>query len=257
MRSRGGSFGGGGGSSWLSRTPLVVVVLLGITLGSSLVAALTSKVLPIFAYGALSPYLVWQGQVWRLVTWVFLQSDPIGLVFGCLSIYWFGGPLCRAWGGRRFLLMYLAVAVGAAVITTLIGHFLWADVNADAYLGMWPLAEALIVAYAILYPNQPILIAFVLPMQGQMLILATFAGITLYAVYYGFHFFLPHYLAATGMLVYLGGLRSLYLRWRLSRLTKERARPPGKVIPMRRRPDDDDDDGGGASPKPGGKRWLN
>ncbi len=257
MRARGGGFGGRGGSSWLSRMPRVVVVLLAITLVSSLVAALMGGSVPIFTYGALVPHLVWQGQVWRLVTWVFLQSDPIGLVFGCLSIYWFGGPLCQAWGPRRFLLVWFGVTIGVGAITTLVGHFLWANVNAGMYIGMWPLAEALIVAYAILFPNQPILIAFVLPMQGQMLILATFAGITLFSSYSGFHLFVPHYLAATGMLIYLGGLRNLYLRWKLSRLTKERDRPVGKVIPMRRPGRGEDDDDGGATPGPGGKRWLN
>jgi len=236
----------------LSRTPLVVVVLLAVTLVSSLVAALTTKVLPIWAYGALVPAEVWRGQVWRLVTWVFLQEDPIGLVFGCLSIYWFGGPLCKAWGPRRFLLVYLSLAVGTGVLVTLIGHFLWAQVGAGAYIGMWPLAEALIIAYAILFPNQPIFVAFVLPMQGQMLIVATFAGITLYAIYYGFALFVPHYIAATAMLTYLGGLRNIYLRWKLNKLATQRSRPAGKVIPMRPNKDSDDDPS-----KPGGKRWLN
>ena len=54
-----------------------------------------------------------QGEVWRLVTWVLFELDPLGLIFAALALFWFGGELVRVWGPGRFLLTYFAIAAAS------------------------------------------------------------------------------------------------------------------------------------------------
>src|SRR5688572_3986505 len=97
------------GSSKLVSTWLVI------TLCASIVAMADGGWLA--SWTALSPKQIWQGQVWRLVTWVFVERDPYTLVFTCACIYKFGGELQPRWGDRRmrrFMLQLVLVASVAA-----------------------------------------------------------------------------------------------------------------------------------------------
>src|SRR3954467_1641019 len=90
------SFGG--------RVPWAVGLLLVVTIALSLAGAFGGRHgSPIFDLGALTPPDVLHGQVWRLATWCFLEPSPLGLIFGCLALYWFGSDLANEWGSPRFL----------------------------------------------------------------------------------------------------------------------------------------------------------
>src|SRR4051812_1712309 len=46
---------------------------------------------------------VWRGEVWRLLTWVLCELEPLSFVFACLTLGWVGSALARVWGAGRFL----------------------------------------------------------------------------------------------------------------------------------------------------------
>ncbi|PWT75702.1 MAG: hypothetical protein C5B46_02310, partial [Proteobacteria bacterium] len=47
-------------------------------------------------------------EFWQLITYGFLHGSPTHLLFNMLALFMFGGDLERVWGGRRFLVYYLA-----------------------------------------------------------------------------------------------------------------------------------------------------
>jgi len=275
MRSRGGAFGRNQQFSFSGmrfRMPTAVLILVIVTAVASIAGAVLQRngIFPVFSYGALIPAKVWSGELWRLVTWPFLEGEPIQLLFALLLFYWFGGELCRAWGQAKFLGVFFGFAVGVAAATTLIGRFLWSDVFAIPFLGNWPLAEAMVIAWAILYPDRQIYVYFVLPVGGKALIAITLVGTTLFALYYGFALFVPHYLAEFSMLLYMGQLRRWMLLWKRNRLMKAQQRQRTadqryvsnvlKFDRQDRTPGEDDDDEGGSGSSGGGgnkPRWLN
>ena len=53
------------------------------------------------------------------------------------------------------------------------------------YLGVWPIVEAIIIAWAIQFPSRDLLIYFVLPLRGRNLIYATLGGTLLFALLNG------------------------------------------------------------------------
>src|SRR3990170_8385570 len=89
------------------RVPPVVGLLISLLVVVSLTGALVPNLtnLAIFV-----PALVTRGELWRLVTWPFVETHPLSLVFGALILWWLGRDLALAWGERRFLVLFLGLA---------------------------------------------------------------------------------------------------------------------------------------------------
>jgi hypothetical protein len=125
------------------------------------------------------------------------------------------------------------------------------------HMGAWPLAEAMIIAWAVAHPDRQIALFLVLPIGGRALIVATVGLTVVAALVYGLPTFLPHFIAEFFMLAYAGVLRKMFLRFKLQRLEKQKKRYVDNVIRLDRREaereKDDEDDG--PPGKPG--KWLN
>jgi membrane associated rhomboid family serine protease len=232
--------------------PAPVAALILLTALASIVGAVGARhdFLLIFQ-GMLRGSDVLAGEPWRLVTWVFFEGDAFALLFACLTLYWFGGDLCRTWGPGRFLAVYFGFTIAVAFATVLIGRFLWQEAYLTPYLGTWPITDALVIAWAILHPQREIRIYFVLPVGGRALIGITIGVTVLLALFRGVALYLPHFIAEGLMLVYLGGLRRTYLRWKMRRLDRIRRRYI-KAVALG---DREEDERGHPPGKP--PRWLN
>ena len=185
--------------------PMASLILIGlVVLGSALLAFASRLGVPALALSPLSPPLVMSGQVWRLLTWAFFETDGQSLVFGGLMLGFSGRDLVSAWGGAKYLSLCAAIAFVAGAATTAIG-FVWPDVYATQYLSIWPLVDALMVGWALLFPNRTILFMFVLPAGGRNLLYLTVGMTVLFAVMYGFSNFVPHFLAMGLMYAYIRG----------------------------------------------------
>lgn len=110
---------------------------------------------------ALEPALIMSGEVWRLVTFLFIPPEmtPFWMVFWLLVFYSFAQALENEWGEFKFTVYY---AVGAA-----------ATVAASAALGTGlssvPLNTSLFLAFARLFPDVELYIFFVLPVKVRWL----------------------------------------------------------------------------------------
>ena len=109
----------------------------------------------------------------------------------------------------------------AGIATTLVS-LVWSDVYVSGYLSIWPLADALIVAWSLLFSNRTILFMFVLPAAGRNLLYLTMGMTGLFAVMYGFSNFVPHALAMTAMYAYVRGGPLMAAQSRLNALLRPR-----------------------------------
>lgn len=120
----------------------------------------------------LNPTRVLHGEVWRLVTHVFITGDfSIWALVGAMFMMWIGSGLEAAWGALRVNL-YI---IGWMVAVTL-----------GALLFHWPasgmfLFQSLLFAFATLYPNEEIYIYFILPIKMKWVAALT-AGMTAFLV---------------------------------------------------------------------------
>lgn len=72
-----------------------------------------------------APSLIFRGQVWRLVSWVFIpnSTNPFYLLLGCYFYYWIGSMLEREWGTAKFNLFYLSGMVLSVALGLVLGFF--------------------------------------------------------------------------------------------------------------------------------------
>lgn len=206
-----------------SRVPLVVAVLVGLTLAGSILGAVGRRNgFPlVLQWGVLAPDLVWAGQLWRLLSWPFFETDGLALIFAGLALWWFGRDLASSFGPAGFLARYLAVALLTGVGICLLARFGWPALGNAFFMGAWPLVDAMIVAWAIFYPHRQILFFFVLPLGGRNLVYVTVGVTVLFALLEGFARFIPHFLALAVTLAYMRDPSLLYL-WLRLRLAWER-----------------------------------
>lgn len=69
------------------------------------------------------PYLIFRGEIWRLVTWLFVPNsmNPFYLLLGCYFYYWIASMLEREWGTAKFSLFYFSGAVLSVIVGLLVG----------------------------------------------------------------------------------------------------------------------------------------
>lgn len=206
------------------RMPWSVGLVMTVTVVASAVVAFGSRHTgPLFELAALIPAEVWRGQLWRLVTWGFIQPSPIGLVFTCLFLYWFGRDLAGVWGSRRFLRVYGTVLLVAAAGTSLIAQ-IDRPLLEHPYLGAWALTAAMSVAWGLWFPDRVVRLYFVLPIRGLWLAWGTVAITVLFALYEGWDRHLPELLGEGSILAWVYGATLLAPLKRARRAAEERRR---------------------------------
>lgn len=125
-------------------------------------------------------------QIWRFITFQFLHADLMHILFNMFTLYMFGTLIEQYLGRRRFLAFYLLSGIGGAVmyvILTYLGFF-----GASAQVGNTPLVGAsagifgLLVAAAVIAPNETVLIYGSIPMKLKTLayVLLGFAVFTIF-----------------------------------------------------------------------------
>jgi hypothetical protein len=191
---------------------------------------------------------------WRLVTWPFPQPLDalvvLNLLFAGISLLWLGRQLSFAWSERRFLARFFTLAAGSAVATHLV---LWPFGAALAYGGMWPIINALLVTWGLIFPRQQLAWFGAIQMTGAGVARLFTFGTPVYALVIGNSSFIPARLlefaphlsaVALAWLLVAGGPRRAWFRaqdwWR--RRTLERQRRRFKVV---------------STDRPPPKQWMN
>jgi membrane associated rhomboid family serine protease len=112
---------------------------------------------------------VMQGQVWRLFTYLILppSSSPIWVVFALFWLYRMGTTLESDWGAAKYVVWWVV-----GMICTTIAAFAFHLPGTNGYLLM-----ALFLAYATLYPEERILVFFIIPVPIKWLALLDGIGL--------------------------------------------------------------------------------
>lgn len=142
----------------------------------------------------LQPDLVMKGQVWRLFTYVFIPSGSLFFaVIGAMFMMWLGRGLDEAWGAFRVNLYVLGGMVSLGLGAMVFGY------QANA---MWLYLTALF-AFASIYPNEEIMLFFILPVKIKWVALFTAVMLAL-SVISSPAFFIPVFFALLNYFITFG-----------------------------------------------------
>lgn len=114
------------------------------------------------------PALIFQGQIWRLVTFIFvpLNENLLWFLFSVLLYYSIGRSLEQSWGATKFTVYYflgVILTIVYGLIMGLVGYGWYQTAN------MYYLNMSLFLAFATLYPDTTFLIYFIIPVKAKWL----------------------------------------------------------------------------------------
>jgi membrane associated rhomboid family serine protease len=184
----------------------------------------------IYLFGLTPSDVIQRLRLWQPVTYMFLHAGPTHILFNMLGLWMFGVELERMWGTRFFLRYYAVTGIGAAV-TTIVVALLPFGVTAQTYntvtVGASGALFGILLAFALYFPERPILMAFLFPIPAKYFVIIIGAlsyfsspGGVAHAAHLGGVIF--------GYLYLRGGRGGLtaeikyrYLKWKMNRLRRK------------------------------------
>ena len=109
----------------------------------------------------LIPQLVLRGEVWRLVTYIFIPPNTsiMWILFTLYFYYMVGNALEQEWGSFKFNMFYLTGMIGTTIAAFITGYG-----ATSLYLNL-----SLFLAFAKIYPDFELLLFFVIPVKVKYL----------------------------------------------------------------------------------------
>jgi membrane associated rhomboid family serine protease len=172
------------------------------------------------------------GQVWRLLTYMFVHVGIFHILFNMLALWMFGVELERMWGTTYFVKFYFVTGVGGAIATTLLSFIPFGPLQVlwqAPIVGASGAIYGLLLAYAMYYPNRPILLYFfpvpakyaVMIMGGiSLLLMSGPGGGVAHTAHLGG--LAAGYLYLKGARVHLvSEIQYRYLKWRINRARRK------------------------------------
>jgi membrane associated rhomboid family serine protease len=195
----------------------------------NVVAFLAGLFVPLVRVLGLLPAAVIHGAVWQLVTYMFLHAGPMHLLFNMLTLWMFGVELERMWGTVYFTKFYFLTGVCAGLTQLLLGILPLPFANqfyGVVTIGASGAIYGILMAYALYFPNRPILMFGIFPLPARIFVTIMGALSLLFATSGGGG--VAHTAHLGGMVaayVYLKGARVhllseiqyRYLKWRINR----------------------------------------
>ena len=71
--------------------------------------------------------------VWQLVTYMFMHSDFMHILFNMFALWMFGNTLENVWGSKRFLNYYLVTGIGAGFVQIIVAWIRISSVEANMH----------------------------------------------------------------------------------------------------------------------------
>lgn len=189
---------------------------------------------PLIGYLGLRPEMVLEGLwIWQPVTYLFLHAGPFHILFNMLGIWMFGVELERRWGTHFFIKYYAVTGVGAGLTVIVAGLLPFAATAGTYYavtIGASGALYGLLMAYALYYPDRPILMFLLFPIPAKYFVMII-GAIALFSSMQATGSGIAHTTHLGGLVaayVYLKGsrmhllseLQYRYLKWRINRMRR-------------------------------------
>ncbi len=120
----------------------------------------------------LSFHAIGAGEVWRLVTFIFVPDSfrPLWFVVSIFFYYFLGNTMEREWGTAKFSLFYLC----GTLLTMIAGAVVQLGFGIPYVITLGSVHQTLFLAFATLFPEAPMRFYFIIPIKAKWLALLYF-----------------------------------------------------------------------------------
>lgn len=188
---------------------------------------------PIIDYLGLVPEdVIGRGWLWQLATYMFLHGGPMHILFNMLGVWMFGVELERLWGTKFFVRFYAVSGIGAGV-TALAASLIPLPALQETYsavtIGASGALYGLLMAFAMYYPDRPILMFLLFPIPAKYFVMILGALAFLIApgsqvsntAHLGGLLFAYLFLRGRGAGGVSAEIKYRYLKWKMNRLRRK------------------------------------
>ena len=152
-------------------------------------------------YFEFAPDRILKGEVWRLVTFIFIpQSFSMWALLFFYFYYWIGSTLEREWGTARFNIFILS----GIVLTILYGMVIYLVTKQSVSIGTYYIYLSMFFSFATLYPDMQVLFMFFIPVKIKWLAYIDAAFFVFAMLTTSFPFNLLPLIAIANYLVFFG-----------------------------------------------------
>lgn len=112
---------------------------------------------------------LFNGFIFQLLTYPFVEINLMGFIFNSLVVWFIGSELESNWGPKVYLRFLLITVVTVGLIYTLIGllFFFGTPIYFSSIHGLSGINFALLMAYALLYPDRQMAFMMLFPMKAR------------------------------------------------------------------------------------------
>lgn len=211
-------------------TPAIKAIMIASVagyLGALIVPAIT------LGFGLRPADVVGKLHVWQLVTYMFLHGGVFHILFNMLALWMFGVELERMWGSKFFTKYYFVTGVGAALLSVVIALLPFGATHATydvTIIGASGALYGLLLAYALYFPDRPILMFLFFPVPAKYFVMILGAIAFLTSIEGGGTVAATTHLSGlvVGYLYLQGGrggfgaeIKYRYLKWKMNRMRRK------------------------------------
>lgn len=151
---------------WSVTTVLVIANIVAFVLQLTILPHLVDE-----GYLALSLEGIERGYIWQLLTYQFLHAVPYPwhVLVNCWMLYMFGREIETVLGPKRFLLLYLMSGIVGGLFQVF-AAWVWPMHFAGASVGASAGVSGVTAAFAMVFPNEILLLLGIIPMRAKNLI---------------------------------------------------------------------------------------
>ena len=129
-------------------------------------------------YMLFNPALILRGQIWRLISFVFIPPSTGVLAFIAFYFYyWIGSTLEQQWGTGQFTIYFFT----GVILTILYGFLIYFITGRSVSLSSTYIFLSMFFSFAALFPDMQVLFMFIIPVKMKYLALVD-AGFFLLSV---------------------------------------------------------------------------
>ena len=109
------------------------------------------------------------GLVFQLITYPFVETQFMGIIFNCLVVWFIGSELESQWGTKVYVRFLLATVLVVGIIYTGVSLVFLngTQVFNSPIHGLSGINFALLIAYAMLYPDRQMSFMMIFPMKAK------------------------------------------------------------------------------------------
>ena len=157
---------------------------------------------PLMSYLLFSPALILRGQIWRLISFVFIPPSTGLLAFIAFYFYyWIGTTLENQWGIGQFTIYFFT----GVILTILYGFGIYFITGKSVLLSSTYIYLSMFFSFAALFPDMQVLFLFIIPVKMKYLALVDAAFFLFSVITTPFPENLLPVIAILNFLIYCGG----------------------------------------------------